>query len=374
MNRLKTLLLFVIFAFSMLSCKDEHNDLKDGIYAELQTSKGDILLQLDYQKAPITVANFITLAEGTNPFVREELKGKPFYDGISFHRVIQKFMIQTGDPFGNGAGDAGYAFKDEITDLKHDKPGILSMANSGPNTNSSQFFITHVPTEWLDGKHTVFGHIVDPSNISVVNAIMQGDMLNKVTIIRKGEAAKKFNAVKIFGDYFKIETQNKAREKALEEANKKIYEEKFAAVIAQNLVYFNEVKETAPKSPTGVQCKIIYDAHGPKPKDGAEICMKYSGFLADGTLFDTSEEDVAKKFGKYDARKAHQIGYRPLPYTVGTSQMIPGFAEGIKKLNIGDKGIIFIPAKMAYGEQGAGNVIPPNADLIFVVQLIENCK
>jgi cyclophilin family peptidyl-prolyl cis-trans isomerase len=371
MNRKSILLLLVTIAISITSCQKEHLNLKDGLYAELETSKGDILLRLDYEKAPITVANFVTLAEGNNPFVREEYKGKPLFDAITFHRVIKDFMIQTGDPLGNGAGDAGYSFKDEISDLRHDKPGVLSMANSGPNTNSCQFFITHVPTPWLDYKHTVFGHIVDSTNIKEVNAIMQGDYLNKVTIIRKGEAAKKFNAVKVFTDYFKVETENKAKEKIYEEANKKLYAKKFEKIITEKLAYFEDIKSNATKLPSGVRYKIIENVNGPKQKDGAEIFMRYSGFLEDGTLFDTSEEAIAKKFGKYDARRAQQIGYQPLPYTVGTNQMIPGFAEGIKKLHIGDKAVIFIPSKMAYGEQGAGNVIPPNADLIFEVQLIE---
>lgn len=372
MNRTKFLLTFVTLAVVFISCqKKDYNDLKDGLFADLETSRGDILLQLDYENAPVTVANFVTLVEGKNPFVREEYKGKPLYNDISFHRVIQDFMIQTGDPLGNGAGDAGYTFKDEITDLKHDKPGILSMANSGANTNSCQFFITHVPTPWLDGKHTVFGHIVDSSTISVVNAVTQGDRLNKVTIIRKGEAAKKFNAVKIFSDNFKKEKENKVKAKELEEKNRKLYQKKYEKIIAENVAYYNGIKETAKKLPSGVRIKIMYDSKGEKPKKGKEVLMKYAGFLTDGTLFDTSEEEIAKKFGKFDERRAHQMGYRPLPYTFGTNQMIPGVAEGINKMKIGDKAVIFIPSRMAYGEQGAGHVIPPNADLIFEIELIE---
>jgi peptidylprolyl isomerase len=193
----RTIYLFLAFtAIVLSSCKDEHNDLKDGLYAEIETSRGTIVVELEYKKTPITVANFITLAEGKNPFVTEDFKGKPFYNELQFHRVIADFMIQTGDPLGNGSGDAGYKFIDEFTDLKHDKPGILSMANSGPKTNSSQFFITHLETPWLDGKHSVFGHVVQ--GMEVVNAITQGDMMKSITIIRKGEAVKKFDAVKVF--------------------------------------------------------------------------------------------------------------------------------------------------------------------------------
>ena len=374
MNKTKTLLSLLALIFIFGSCQKDYNNLEDGLYANLETSKGDILVQLDYEKAPVTVANFVTLAEGKNPFVKEEYKGKPLYNDISFHRVIQDFMIQTGDPLGNGAGDAGYTFKDEITDLLHDKPGVLSMANSGPGTNSSQFFITHVATPWLDGKHTVFGHIVDSTKISIVNAILQGDRLQKVTIIRKGEAAKKFNAEKVFSNYFNEESKNKEADNKLLEEQKKEYVLKYEKVISEKLAYLNGIKASATKLPSGVQYKIIYDAKGKEPQNGAEIFMKYSGFLADGTLFDSSEEAVAKNFGKYDENRARQMGYRPMPYTVGTSQMIPGFAEGVKKMKLGDKAILFIPSKMGYGEQGAGNVIPPNADLIFEVELIENYK
>lgn len=372
MSRRKILLSFVIaITFIFTSCKKEHIDLKDGLYAELETSRGDILLQLDYEKAPITVANFVTLAQGNNPFVKEDCKGKPFYDNISFHRVLASFMVQTGDPSGTGSGDAGYVFKDEFTDLKHDKPGVLSMANSGPNTNSSQFFITHVPTPWLDGKHTVFGQLVDSTNISVVNAITQGDRLNKVTIICKGETAKKFNALKVFNDYIINQEEDDAKAKIIEEENKKVYAKKFEKKINEKLTYFDETKDKAIKLTSGVSYSIIHDAKGKKPKNGTKILMKYSGFLTDGTLFDTSEAEVAKNFGKFDARRAHQMGYRLLPYTIGTNQMIPGFTEGVNKMKMGDKAVIFIPSKMAYGAQGAGNIIPPNADIIFEVELIE---
>src|SRR6476620_10231849 len=171
-----------------------------GIFAEMETSKGKITIKLEYQKTPITVANFISLAEGTNAaVVDDKLKGKPFYNGLKFHRVIADFMIQGGDPQGNGSGGPGYAFKDEFTDAKFDKAGILAMANSGPKTNGSQFFITHKETPWLTGKHTIFGYVTVGQD--VVNAIKQDDLINKVTIVRKGGDAKKFDAAKIFADY-----------------------------------------------------------------------------------------------------------------------------------------------------------------------------
>ncbi len=198
-----------------------------GIFAEIETNKGKILIQLEYQKAPITVANFIALSEGTNSEVKDEkLKGKPFYDGLKFHRVIADFMIQGGDPAGNGSGGPGFSFKDEFTDLKHDKPGILSMANSGPKTNGSQFFITHKATPWLDGKHTVFGNVV--TGMDVVNSIAQDDVIVKITIIRKGSEAKKFDAAKIFTDYFLNKAEDDKKQDSLYAENRKIQADSYS--------------------------------------------------------------------------------------------------------------------------------------------------
>ena len=228
---MKKKFLFVLLVIaSFYSCKEEHNNLPDGLYAKIETNKGEIIVQLDFEKAPITVANFVTLAEGKNEFVtNENLKDKPFFDGLKFHRVIADFMIQTGDPLGTGSGDAGYKFKDEFSDLKFDKGGVLAMANNGPATNSSQFFITHLATPWLDGKHTIFGHVVE-KGMEVVNKIEQNDYINKVTIIRNGEAAKKFNAVKTFHDYFFVESENQKKKAAIDAENKKIYDAKYKAV------------------------------------------------------------------------------------------------------------------------------------------------
>ncbi len=332
----------------------------EGIFAEMETTKGKIVLQLEYKKTPITVANFVSLAEGNNPMVAAQYKGKKFYDGLKFHRVIADFMIQGGDPLGNGSGDPGYKFKDEIvSDLKHVGPGILSMANSGPATNGSQFFITHKETPWLNGKHTVFGHVVTGQD--VVNAIAQNDEIKKVTIIRKGKEAKKFDAAKIFGDYF--------ANKAAEEKQKTEAE---AASKGKKKAYLDGLRATATTSDTGLQYKIIKNGTGVKPADGTQVGVSYAGYLEDGSLFDTNFESVAKEYGRYDATRAAQHGYDPFPFTAGSkSGLIPGFIEALEKMGFGDRLIAFIPSKLGYGERGAGGVIPPNANIIFEIEMTE---
>ncbi len=185
---MKTLISLIVLSLSLQSQVVQSAELADGLYAKLRTNQGEIILKLAFEKAPLTVINFAGLAQGTKDSNIQT--GEPFYNGLKFHRVIDNFMIQGGDPKGNGRGGPGYRFKDEITDLKHDRAGILSMANAGPNTNGSQFFITHNATPWLDGKHTVFGHVV--KGMDVVNRIKKGDFIRKVSIIRIGEKAKNF--------------------------------------------------------------------------------------------------------------------------------------------------------------------------------------
>jgi peptidylprolyl isomerase len=361
------LLVFVIIA-SFYSCKNDKNNLPDGLYAQIETNKGTIIVSLDMKKAPVTVANFVTLAEGKNEFITDEhLKNKPFYDGLKFHRVIKDFMIQGGDPLGTGSGDTGYKFKDEFSDLKFDKGGVLAMANNGPATNSSQFFITHVETPWLEGKHTIFGHVVE-KGMEVVNKIDQDDFMKKITIIRNGEAAKKFDALKIFRDYFAVESENQ-KKKIAEEA---ILNSKYKAIQDQKAAYLKEIKSKSSKTSTGLQFFITKKGSGKKPVTGANIYIHYAGFLENGSLFDSSIEDVNKTFGKYDPNRAAQHGYQPLPFQAGKKDgMIPGFIEGIEKLSFGDKAVIFIPSNLGYGEAGAGNVIPPNANIIFEIELLE---
>lgn len=361
-----SLLLCAIALF--FSCNDEHSKLADGIYAEIQTNKGTILVELEYKKAPITVANFVSLAEGKNTMVSEKYKGKPFYDGLTFHRVLPNFMIQGGDPDGNGMGGPGYRFKDEIDpSLKHDKGGVMSMANGGKATNGSQFFITHVETPWLDGIHTIFGHVIE-NGMEVVNKIAQGDKIEKVTIIYKGEEAKKFDAAKIFKDNFANEDELQAQQKAEHDKMRAQY----AEVIKAKEAYFTKAKTEATKTQSGLQYKIIQKGSGKKPVAGTEVYINYGGFFENGDLFDSNIESVATAFGQLNAQRAAAKAYTAIPFKIGTKEgMIPGFIEGIEQLSIGDKAVVFIPSYLAYGERGAGDVIPPNTNIVFEIELLD---
>lgn len=188
---MRKLILFIIaFSLLVISVNAQVYKTQPGIYAEIQTTRGLIVVKLLFDKVPMTVANFVGLAEGKIKNTAKPL-GQPYFNGIKFHRVIPDFMVQCGDPTGTGYGGPGYKFPDEIhPDLKHDRSGILSMANAGPGTNGSQFFITHKPTSWLNGKHAVFGYTVQ--GLTVVNAIRKGDSISEVRIVRVGDKAKKF--------------------------------------------------------------------------------------------------------------------------------------------------------------------------------------
>ena len=308
--------------------------MNDGLYAKFCTPKGDILVNLEYEKVPGTVGNFVGLAEGDLEN-KAFPQGKPYYDGLKFHRVIKDFMIQGGDPQGNGTGGPGYNFEDEIhPDLKHDKQGVLSMANAGPGTNGSQFFITHQETPWLDGKHTVFGHVVEGQE--VVDAISQGDQIEKLEIIKVGEKAEKFNAVEEFRQF------NGAKA------------EREAAARRQQEELIGELSQGFEKTESGLRYKFIARGNGARAEAGKKVSVHYKGMLADGTVFDSSYK-----------RK------EPIEFPLGKGHVIEGWDEGIQLLQVGDQARFVIPPHIAYGQRGAGGVIPPNATLIFDVELVE---
>ena len=355
MKKILGVLMGGLFLFT--ACNNKESNLPDGLYAEIETSKGTIVAQLEYTKTPVTVANFVSLAEGNNNFVEAKYKDKPFYDGLTFHRVINDFMIQGGDPEGNGNGGPGYKFNDEIVpELKHDKAGILSMANAGPGTNGSQFFITHNATPHLDGMHTVFGHVIEGQD--VVNKIVQGDKINKIKIIRSGNEAKKFDAPKVFKEGLENNQKKQAEMQASVEK-----------AVAETSLRIADAKAKATKTASGLGVFVFEKGTGEKPKAGEEVKVDYAGYFEDGRLFDTGIEDIANKFNAFDAQRKAINQYGPIPFQYGSKTgLIPGFIEGIENLKYGDKAFIFIPSHLAYGERGSGP-IPPNTDLIFEIHL-----
>ena len=356
MNLKKYFLIILIINFS---CNMSQKNNNDTIYASIETSKGIIKTQLFFNLTPVTVANFISLAEGENKEVSEQYKGKKYYNGITFHRVIPDFMIQGGDPTGTGSGSPGYNFKDEFVDeLKHDSAGILSMANAGPGTNGSQFFITHKETPWLDGAHTVFGNVVEGQDI--VDKIEQGDSIINIEIIRQGNSAKKFNAPKIFTNHFKEEEKRKKeKEKALEKLKKDVSK------------IHSDLKEKSTETETGLKFFINERGDGDMVDENKVILTHYAVYFEDGNLLDTSILEVAEKFNMFDNRRAQAGGYSPIEAKVGAKDMmIQGFKEGLKLLKTGDKATLFLPYYLAYGETESRG-IPAKSNLIFEVEIVD---
>ena len=305
----------------------------NGLFANISTSKGEIKIELEFEKTPGTVGNFVGLSLG---LINNSIKplGEAYYNGLKFHRVINDFMIQAGCPLGTGTGDPGYKFDDEFhSELKHDRPGVISMANAGPSTNGSQFFITHVETPWLDNKHTVFGNVID--GMDVVNSISQNDEIISIKINAVGDKAKAFDAAKAFEDFNKSKADRIKKEKENE------------------LKMLKDLSKGFSKTSSGLLYKFEKENNSHKPSNGNKVKVHYKGMLLDGTVFDSSF-------------KRNQ----PIEFTLGVGQVIKGWDEGISLLGIGDKASFIIPSDLAYGSSGAGGVIPPNATLVFEVELI----
>lgn len=308
--------------------------MKEGLFAIILTTKGEITIQLEFEKTPGTVGNFAGLATGK---IKNDIRpiGEPYYNGLKFHRVINDFMVQAGCPLGTGTGDPGYKFDDEFNvSLKHDRPGILSMANAGPSTNGSQFFITHVETPWLDNKHTVFGHVI--IGMDIVNSISQDDEIISVNINAVGEKAQAFDPAQAFEDFNKSKADRIKKEKEKE------------------LKILNDLSKGFSKTSSGLLYKFEKENNSEKPVSGNKVKVHYKGMLLDGTVFDSSY-------------KRNQ----PIEFSLGIGQVIKGWDEGISLLGLGDKATFIIPSELAYGQSGAGGVIPPNATLVFDVELVE---
>jgi peptidylprolyl isomerase len=316
--------------------------LGNGLFARISTNRGDIVARLEFERTPLTVCNFVALAEGR----MSAAGGKHFYDGLTFHRVISRangdredFMIQGGDPLGNGSGGPGYQFPDEIDPgLKHGM-GVLSMANAGPGTNGSQFFITIVPTPHLDGRHTVFGKVVQGQD--VVNKIKQGDRINKITIIRNGPSANAFKADQAAFDALLKEAKANAAAKTNAQRN-------------SDVARINEKYPNTAQTASGIRYIIQKQGTGAKPAAGQTVRVNYKGSLLSGKVFDDSN-----------------LRGGPLEFQAGTGRVISGWDEVIMDMKTGERRLAIIPPELAYGDQAVGNgAIPANSFLVFEMELV----
>lgn len=327
--------LLLVLQAGTVSCAPNDTALGDGLFVRIATTRGDIVLRLEYRKTPLTVTNFVALAEGKMNAAR----GKPFYDGLTFHRVVADFMIQGGDPLGNGSGGPGYQFPDEIDpDLAHNGPGILSMANAGPGTNGSQFFITHAAAPWLDGKHTVFGRVVEGQK--VVDSVKQGDRIERVSIIRNGADAQSFTADQGRFDALRRDAASAGAAKAAARR-----EADLATVMAKY--------PKARLSASGLRYLVLQEGTGIKPAPGKTVAVNYKGMFLSGEVFDASDFHGG-----------------PIEFQAGAGRIIPGWEETVLDMRPGEKRLVVLPPELAYGEKGAGGVIPPNAFLIFEMELV----
>jgi len=363
----------LVLPLLLVACKSaKYPNLKDGLYADIQTNHGDMLAELYYKATPGTVANFVSLAEGTNTYVADSLKGKRYYDGTKSHRVIKNFMLQAGDRTATGMGDPGYKFADEFVDtLTFTKKGQLAMANSGPATNGSQFFITEKATKWLNFRHAIFGQVIQGEDvISKITDEQTSEkdsrpknpvIIKKVEIIRVGKDAQKWDAPKVFDAFMK---EQNAKAQKLESQREK------------NLAVMAEQEAKAVAQPSGIKILKLKEGNGVKPQIGADILVNYAGFLrATGDLFDTNIAEIAKENDAYDAARAADPQYGYIPYTWQYSPevgLIAGFKEALLSMKVGDKIRVFIPSALAYGKEGFDNgVIPPDADLMFEIEIVD---
>ena len=377
---MKKILLLLSTVVVFASCNKQYNELGDGLFAEFDTNMGTMVVKLSYEKTPITVANFVALAEGNHPDVDSIHLGKPFYNGLIFHRVMDNFMIQGGDPEGTGRGGPGYSFPDEFDpSLMHDKAGILSMANSGPATNGSQFFITETPTPHLNNKHTVFGEVVlgleiqdSISNVQtgVADRPISDVIIKKLNIIRNGSEANNFDAVNVWNlELTKLVEKNKLLE---EEKRKNRLENQIKGKekAVSFLPTLERYKSKSKSSRSGLKTLYLEKGNGIKPKEGDNVLLYYELYDTEANLIDSNSKEIEESYGRYSSDKEVKGRYSPMPMTLSPdAQMITGFKEAVGMMRVGDKMFAFLPWSLGYGAQGGG-IIKPKQDLIFIITMV----
>ena len=368
----------------LISCiPSKYKDLEAGIYAEIQTNKGNILLELYTENVPKTVANFIALVEGTNSRLVDSLKGKNFYDNIIFHRVVPNFVIQAGGFTSEGRKSTGYLFGDEFPRnkngniiYKHDDQGVLSMANGGPLTNNSQFFITYRAIPHLDGKHSVFGkaiinstelkklqkthpdtlqlkNAINVTRMEVINKVSQKDTIITINIIRIGAKAQDFNAAKTFNE--EVIKFNKSQEEIAKEENN-IEEERYASYLLKKKSFLIDMEESkARKTGTGLRILKLKKTKGKKVFISKKVTANYTLYTADGKKMNSSN-DIGK----------------PIVFDLNNTQkpMISGLKEGLLSMRSGEKSRFFIPYTIGFGNQKFGP-FPAKSDLVFEVEILK---
>lgn len=382
MKKVHALLVMLAMILMATSCEDKYKDVPEGIYAEIITNKGTMFAQLYHEAAPLTVSNFVALAEGKHDKVGvDSLKGKPFFNGLIFHRVIKDFMIQGGDYTGTGSGNVGYKFDQEIVDsLKHDAKGVMSMANAGPNTNGSQFFIMHKATPFLDGKYNVFGKVIE--GLEVVDSIattktaaadrpVEDMIMKEVKIIRVGRDAKKWDAMNVFNNIVAQKEADAEKEKMAQAERAK----KAPALREAKAKELAQLKSKAKELKNGLRIYKVKEGSGERPVDGNTVFIDYSGFFEDGRLFDSSNLETSQNFDNVNPAKQNANAYRPMGVKYDPAVgMVQGFKDAMLSMNYGDEIIAFIPSELAYGERGAGGVIPPNTNLVFEMKMMKDMQ
>lgn len=345
MKKTLVLISMLYVAITIIGCgnasKKYLEEQGDGLFAAIHVNKQVIFTELYYEKAPVTVTNFVGLATGK--FENYAVKKGNFYNGLTFHRVVENFVIQGGDPNGDGGGNPGYAFVDEFDDtLIHDSKGILSMANSGPDTNGSQFFITLGPTRHLDGKHSIFGKVV-AGEIAIFQ-VKKDDTITSVKIYPKGEQAKAFVNNITWDDFQKLIAVTK------ENKTKALYENKDTMLSSlENAKHLTKTKD-------GIYYSIIQNGLGKEIKDGDEIEVHYELKLY-------GKENVIDS--SYTRNKTFTIP------EVGKGAVIRGWDLILRGLKKGQKIRAIIPPELAYGERGVGNQIPPESFLDFIIEIVD---
>jgi peptidylprolyl isomerase len=316
-------------------------NLPEGLYAVIETDRGVIVISLDTQGAPQTVRNFVALAEGELSVA----KGIPWYDGLTFHRVEKGFLIQGGDPKGNGLGDAGYTIANEPNaNASYSRAGVVGMANKGPDTNSCQFFITLKPLDLSPSDYPVFGEVV--SGLDVAARVEPRDVMRKVTIVRKGEAAEAFAS-----DQAAWEAGNAA----LQELKGRLLREELAAAAAKQAEQLAARWPDLVDGPGGLRYRILLPGKGGAIGPNRQAKVLYKGMLPDGTVFDASE--------------LH--GNVPFGLTTGPSgQVIEGWKIIVPLMAVGERRVVAIPPELGYGDRGVPGQIPARSWLVFEIEVV----